>query len=35
MAMKLIYKSQAFPITIEKYVPSTFIYDQWTISDDL
>ena len=34
MAMKLIYKSQAFPITIEKYVPSTFIYDQCTISDD-
>lgn len=32
--MRLIYKSQAFPITIEKYISSSFVYDQWTISDD-
>lgn len=32
--MKLIYKSQGFPITIEKYIPSSFNYDQWVISDE-
>lgn len=31
--MKLIYKSQGFPITIDKYIPSSFNYDQWVISD--
>ena len=32
--MKLIYKSQSFPITIENYIPSSFAYDQWVISDE-
>lgn len=32
--MKLIYKSQGFPITIEKYIPTSFDYDQWVISDE-
>lgn len=32
--MKLIYKSQGFPITIDKYIPSSFNYDQWVISDE-
>ncbi|MBD5267066.1 MAG: hypothetical protein HDS41_02595, partial [Bacteroides sp.] len=32
--MKLIYKSRGFPITIEKYIPSSFAYDQWVISDE-
>lgn len=32
--MKLIYKSQGFPITIEKYIPSSFDCDQWVIPDE-
>ena len=32
--MKLIYKSQSFPVTIENYIPSSFDYDQWVISDE-
>ena len=32
--MKLVYKSKAFPITIEEYFNDSFIYDQWTISDE-
>ena len=32
--MKLIYKSEAFPITIEDYVNNSINYDQWVISDE-
>lgn len=32
--MKLIYKSEALPITIEEYVNNSFNYDQWVISDE-
>ncbi len=32
--MKLIYKSKAFPVTIEEYSANSFIYEKWSISDE-
>lgn len=32
--MKLVYKSQGFPITIENYISNPFNYDQWVVSDE-